>query len=145
MEDPRVLGVYEADPRLVVEMPYNGKNKNNSNSQGWLRDNAYYWKEILERHPNAFSSSNRDIILGKNPFTTTPINDKTFRQYFPQYDVEGLRGKPLIHHHIGGGGQAFGIPSPLHIGSGGVHNVEKLYGIWGIDSDYAERIQIFLE
>ena len=60
------------------------------------------------------------------------------------YGVEGLRGMPLIHHHIGGGGQAFGIPSSLHVASGGVHNVEKLYGIWGADSDYAERLQIFL-
>ncbi|MBR3607230.1 MAG: hypothetical protein IKL51_06625 [Lachnospiraceae bacterium] len=62
-----------------------------------------------------------------------------------QSNIKGLRGKPLVHHHIGGGGQAYGIPKSLHIGSGGVHNMEKLYGIWGTDSNYAERLQIFLE
>jgi hypothetical protein len=36
-----------ADPRLVVDMPFVGKGKPNANAQGWLRDEAYYWKEIL--------------------------------------------------------------------------------------------------
>ncbi|MDE7321835.1 MAG: SecY-interacting protein Syd [Lachnospiraceae bacterium] len=40
--------------------------------------------------------------------------------------------------------QAYGILSPLHIGSGGVYNIEKYYGIWGTDSDYANLLQIFL-
>ncbi|MED4402849.1 hypothetical protein P9271_16205 [Metabacillus fastidiosus] len=26
-----------------------------------------------------------------------------FREYFSQYDVKGVRGDKLIHHHIGGG------------------------------------------
>lgn len=83
------------------------------------------------------------FIEGNNPFTTTPVNDATFRSYFPQYDVEGLRGTGLNHHHIGGGGQAYAIPQPLHQGFGGAHNIEKNYGIWGADGDTANLLQLF--
>jgi hypothetical protein len=58
------------------------------------------------------------------------VNDSTFRGYFPDYDVAGLRGNPLIHHHVGGGGQAVAVPGGIHPGSGGVHNNEKQIGIW---------------
>ena len=40
-------------------------------------------------------------------------------------------GDKLVHHHIGGGGQAFPVPQKLHPGSGGIHNIEKEAGIWG--------------
>ncbi|MEB9970843.1 hypothetical protein P4K82_04430 [Bacillus cereus] len=30
-----------------------------------------------------------------------------------------------------GGGQAVGVPLPLHPGFGGIHNAEKLIGAWG--------------
>ena len=53
-----------------------------------------------------------------------------FRSYFPEYDVKGLRGNRLIHHHIGGGGQAVAVPSGIHHGYGGIHNNEKQLGIW---------------
>jgi hypothetical protein len=42
------------------------------------------------------------------------VNDAVFRKYFPQYNITALKGKPLIHHHIGGGGQALALPQPLH-------------------------------
>ncbi|MGR5879077.1 hypothetical protein ACT7DO_05840 [Bacillus pacificus] len=79
----------------------------------------------LDRHPEAFSPNNRAIIEGRNPFTDSPVNDKVFREYFSQYDVKGVRGDKLVHHHIGGGGQAFPVPQKLHPGSGGIHNIEK--------------------
>ncbi len=62
-----------------------------------------------------------------------------------QYDIVGLKGKPLVHHHIGGGGQAMAIPQPLHPGSGGIHNIEKQIGIWGKDQENAERLQVFIK
>ena len=49
---------YTADPRLTVEMPYVGKGKN-TNAEGWLRDKDFYWKEMLEKYPEAFNRSNR--------------------------------------------------------------------------------------
>ncbi|MCC3378817.1 RHS repeat-associated core domain-containing protein [Paenibacillus farraposensis] len=137
--------IYTADPRLVVEMPFVGKGKRDTNSEGWLRDNKYFWKELMERHPEAFSDKNRKIIEGKDPFTTMPKNDDIFRTYFPQYDLKGLRSEGLIHHHIGGGGQAVPVPVPLHPGSGGIHNGEKRAGVWGNDSAYAEMLQRLLD
>ncbi|KOY15998.1 hypothetical protein AMS66_13775 [Paenibacillus xylanivorans] len=137
--------IYVADPRLVVEMPFIGKNGSSMNSEGWLRDHKYFWKELLDRYPEAFSDNNKKIIAGKNPFTTMPTNDEVFRTYFPQYDVKGLRGQGLVHHHVGGGGQAVPVPTPIHPGSGGIHNVEKKLGIWGNDSMYAELLQKFIK
>ncbi|WP_230202611.1 hypothetical protein [Paenibacillus ihumii] len=131
---------YTADPRLTVEMPYVGKGKNGTNSEGWLRDKDYYWKEVLERYPESISKANKQKIeLG-----FSPINDKQFREHFPQYDIKELNNDTLIHHHIGGGGQAVAVPSKLHPGSGGIHNAEKEAGIWGSDSQYAELLEKFL-
>jgi len=133
--------VYIADQRTVVEMPFGGKGEKYTNAEGWRRDLKYFWRELLDRHPEAFSPNNRAIIEGRNPFTDSPVNDKVFREYFSQYDVKGVRGDKLVHHHIGGGGQAFPVPQKLHPGSGGIHNIEKEAGIWGKDKVYSELLQ----
>jgi hypothetical protein len=135
---------YIADPRLVVDMPYVGKGQPGTNAAGWARDSQVYWNEIMRRHPEAFSDANRRILAGDVPGATSPVNDEQFRTVFRQYDVRGLRGLPLRHHHVGGGGQAFGIPEPLHRGFGGVHNVEKEMGIWGGDDEVAELLERLL-
>ncbi|MEK3725447.1 hypothetical protein [Paenibacillus sp. FSL H8-0034] len=123
-----------------MEMPYVGNGKNGTNSEGWLRDKDYYWKEVLEKYPESISKANKQKIeLG-----FSPINDKQFRQHFPQYDIKELYNDTLIHHHIGGGGQAVAVPSKLHPGSGGIHNAEKEAGVWGSDSHYAELLEKFL-
>ena len=36
---------YTADPRITVEMPYEGKGKSGTNAEGWLRNKDFYWKE----------------------------------------------------------------------------------------------------
>nr|WP_239505082.1 hypothetical protein [Bacillus cereus] len=132
---------YTADPRLTVEMPYVGKGQKNTNAEGWLRDKDFYWKEMLEKYPEAFNRSNRQKIeLG-----FAPINNPTFRKHFPQYDLKELYNDTLIHHHIGGGGQAVAVPSKLHPGLGGIHNAEKSEGVWGNDQKYAELLEKFLE
>ncbi|OFD77382.1 hypothetical protein BWGOE8_32500 [Bacillus mycoides] len=132
---------YTADPRLTVEMPYVGKGQKNTNAEGWLRDKDFYWKEMLENYPEAFNRSNRQKIeLG-----FAPINNPTFRKHFPQYDLKELYNDTLIHHHIGGGGQAVAVPSKLHPGLGGIHNAEKSAGVWGNDQKYAELLEKFLE
>ncbi|MCM3162661.1 hypothetical protein [Metabacillus litoralis] len=131
---------YTADPRITVEMPYVGKGKAGTNSEGWLRDKDFYWKEIMNKHPESLSKANKQKIqLG-----FSPINDKTFREHFPQYDIKELYNDKLIHHHVGGGGQAVAVPSKLHPGTGGIHNAEKAAGVWGNDSEYAELLEKFL-
>jgi hypothetical protein len=131
---------YTADPRITVEMPYVGKGKSGTNAEGWLRDKDFYWKEIMNKHPESLSKANQQKInLG-----FSPINDKTFRGHFPQYDIKELYNDTLIHHHVGGGGQAVAVPSKLHPGTGGIHNAEKAAGVWGNDREYAELLEKFL-
>ncbi|MET3656327.1 hypothetical protein [Sporosarcina psychrophila] len=57
---------------------------------------------------------------------------------------KGLRQSTLIHHHVGGGGQAVAVPSKLHPGTGGIHNAEKAAGIWRNDNEYAILLEKFL-
>ncbi|MEH6431471.1 MULTISPECIES: hypothetical protein [Bacillus] len=59
-------------------------------------------------------------------------------------DFTGLRGTKLVHHHIVGG-QAVGVPLPLHPGFGGIHNAEKSIGHGGKDAGYVEMLQKFIE
>ncbi|NFG61450.1 hypothetical protein FDG75_12890 [Clostridium botulinum] len=114
---------YLGDPNYIVEMPYVGKNKNNSNSQGWKRDSKFFFKQLQAQQPEIFSKENlKRINSGKSPKV-----DKQFIKYFPQYSDNN---KEIIrHHHIGGGSQAMPIPDSLHPGYGGVHNIEKEFGI----------------
>ncbi|BFH66812.1 hypothetical protein J27TS7_39970 [Paenibacillus dendritiformis] len=97
-------------------------------------------QSFTKKHPEYFSEKN--IINLQNGWSIT--NDPTFRKYYPQYIV-GLRGKPLLHHHVGGGGQAIAIPAPLYPGNGGIHNNEKQIGVWGKDQVFADRLQVFID
>ncbi len=116
---------------LAIDMPFIGVRSANltgkdSNALGYLREDSYYFKELYKIHPEYFSLKNIQLInLGK-----CPINDEQFRSYFPEYDVKGLRGNLLVHHHVGGGQQAVAVPKGIHIGFGAIHNNEKALGIW---------------
>jgi hypothetical protein len=121
-------------------MPYVGKGNPGTNSEGWLRDKDFYWREVMNQHPDSLSNANKKKIQ----MGFSPINDKTFREHFPQYDIKELYNDKLIHHHLGGGGQAVAVPSKLHPGTGGIHNAEKAAGVWGNDSEYAELPEKFL-
>src|SRR5262249_19224069 len=110
-----------ADPRLLVEMPFVGQGQPNANAEGWLRDHNYYWNQILSRDLGAFDENNRRAIeMGH-----APKNNPQFRAVFPQFDQPGLRSKPLVHHHIGGGSQAVAMPDTVHTGEG-QDNVHQL-------------------
>lgn len=85
-----------------------------------------FFTELYKKHPEYFSKQN--LYNLQNGYSIK--NDATFRKYFPEYDAKGLRGNQLIHHHIGGSGQAAALPANLHPGSGGIHNIEKQLGIW---------------
>lgn len=101
-------------------------------AQGYLRDAQAYWMAVYNRCPKAFSEANltkmfnpiRKVI--KNNNFHSPLNDKTFRNSFPQYDIPGKRNDVLHHHHVGGRGQAIPVPSSLHKGSGEIHRDEKI-------------------
>ncbi|MBU3107989.1 RHS repeat-associated core domain-containing protein [Clostridium gasigenes] len=135
--DPKYL----ADPKYIVEMPYAGKSKKNSNSQGWKRDSKLFFKELQSKHPEIFGKKNTSLIKKGN----IPIVDEKIIEHFPQY-TDNL-DEVIRHHHIGGGGQAMPIPDSLHPGYGGIHNVEKEAGILtdhsidGLFADEAENIK----
>lgn len=127
---------YLANPEYTVDMPYVGKGRKNSNSQGWMRDSKYFYNELSRTHPELFDNENMNLIRKGN----LPIVNEQFLDYFPQY--RNYMYEELKHHHIGGGGQAMPIPESLHMGSGEVHNIEKQYNIWnGIDKNNADRLQ----
>ena len=130
--DPKYL----ADPEYIVDMPFVGKGQNNANSQGWKRDQKYFYNELSNAHPELFSDANLKKIANGQ----VPRVDEQFLKYFPQYDnyVDDF----LRHHHIGGGGQAMPVPESIHWGYGGIHNVEKTNGLWGgIDETNSNIIQ----
>ncbi|KGJ84662.1 hypothetical protein [Priestia megaterium] len=71
-----------------------------------------------------------------------PVVAKQFIEYFPQYG-DYIKDS-MRHHHIGEGGQAAALPKSLHPGYGGIHNVEKEWGITGIDDKIANRLETFI-
>lgn len=82
---------------------------------------------------------------GRNIFRRgrAPEVDKHFVKYFPQY-MDYLEA-PLRHHHIGEGGQAAALPVTLHPGYGGVHNIEKEWGITGVDDINCKQIRYLIK
>lgn len=134
--DPR----YIAHEKLVVEMPFVGIGHPDANTQGFLRDLKYYWNEVLKKSPELFSPANIALIKkGKSP-----IVDQQIMKILPQYNFPEFKEMILVHHHIGGGNQAFGIPAILHPGFGGVHVAEKLIGIQGSTQKVSEVLQRLL-
>lgn len=109
---------------LVVPMRFLGKDHSGTNPQGWERNNNLYFKELQSKHPEYFGRLNTQRILKQQ---TTPLVDKTFIQHFPEYKDFEL--SPLVHHHIGGDGQAVAVPKPIHNGNGEIHNIESSLGI----------------
>lgn len=94
-------------------------------------------KTYIKKHPEYFSDKNVKLIKGSK----SPVVDETFIKYFPDYG-EYVDDK-LIHHHIGGGGQAVAYPETLHNGFGGIHNYEKIAGVTGNDklTEIAQTIE----
>ena len=113
---------------LVVNMRFKGEGIN-ANSQGWERSSSYYFKSLQSTHPEYFSKKNNALIeMGK-----APVVDAKFAESFPQY--KEYKGETLIHHHIGGDGQAVALPQSIHKGYGEIHSVEQNLGI----TDKAQR------
>lgn len=108
---------------LVVDMKYTGRNDSKSNAQGWERDSKSFFQQLRDNHPEYFSKKNSVAI----ETGSSPKVDAQFVKNFPQY--KGFEGQTLVHHHIGGDGQAVAIPQSMHKGFGEIHNVEKNLGI----------------
>jgi len=108
---------------LLVPMRYFGESHSNSNSQGWERNNSYYFEQLRSNHPDFFSKKNVARIENGE----APKVDAQFVKNFPQY--KGFENETLIHHHIGKDGQAVAVPSGIHKGSGEIHTYENALGV----------------
>ncbi|WP_234969346.1 hypothetical protein [Bacillus massilinigeriensis] len=132
-------GNYLIDPRLVVEMNFKGKSNSGTNAAGWERNAKKFFNTLLKSNPEFWSIDNTALIKRGR----VPIVDEQFVKHFPQYN-EYLKD-PMRHHHIGEGGQAVALPKSLHPGYGGIHNIEKDWGITGIDDEIANRLETFIK
>ncbi|MCF8889778.1 T7SS effector LXG polymorphic toxin [Priestia megaterium] len=129
---------YLVDPRLVVEMNFKGKGNAGTNAAGWERNAKKFFNTLLKSNPEFWSPENTAMIKRGR----VPVVDKQFIEYFPQYG-DYIKDS-MRHHHIGEGGQAAALPKSLHPGYGGIHNVEKEWGITGIDDKIANRLENFV-
>lgn len=108
---------------LKVEMQYLGKGNSNANSQGWERNSAKYFDSLYQSHPEMFSKKNAARVKEGH----APIVDAKMIAHNPGW--EQYRNQPLVHHHIGGDGEAVAVPKNAHKGQGEIHNHEKAAGI----------------
>ncbi len=108
---------------LKVEMQYLGKGNPSANAQGWERSSSRYFNTLLQNHPEMFSKKNEARVrAGHNPLV-----DQKMINANPGW--ARYRGQPLVHHHIGGDGEAVALPKNAHKGKGEIHNAEKAAGI----------------
>ncbi|EHO53636.1 hypothetical protein HMPREF9099_00688 [Lachnospiraceae bacterium oral taxon 082 str. F0431] len=108
---------------LKVEMQYLGRGNSNANSQGWERNSAKYFDSLYQNHPEMFSKKNAARVKDGH----APIVDAKMIAHNPGWAQ--YRNQPLVHHHIGGDGEAVAIPKNAHKGQGEIHNNEKAAGI----------------
>lgn len=125
------------NPNLKIEMKFLGKGKTNANAQGWERNADKYFNELLQKHPEMFSKKNVQRIQQN----CAPIVDQKMIDYNPQWAE--YRNQPLIHHHIGGNGEAVAVPKNMHKGSGEIHNYEKSAGITDKCKDFSSQCENF--
>ena len=118
---------------LVVPMKYQGDNGSAKNSQGWEESRSNYFQQLQSEHPEYFSKENTALIKdGKSPYI-----DQQFTENLPQY--EEYTGEKLIHHHVGGDGQAVAVPQSIHRGYGEIHNPERDLGIRSEAEQYSAQ------
>lgn len=108
---------------LIVDMHYKGKNVSTSNSQGWEWNRRYFFNQLLDKHPEFFDKKNKARIKNGQ----SPVVNAHFLEHFPEY--KDFENDILIHHHIGGAGQAVAIPHGMHVGWGEIHVVENSIGV----------------
>jgi hypothetical protein len=125
--------------KLAVDMNYQGKNLNSSNSQGWERNSQKYFEQLYQNHPEMFSARNVERIKNKQ----APIVDQKFIQHNPQYAQ--FKNEKLVHHHIGGDGQAAAVPVSIHKGYGEIHNHEKNAGITQSCREFSDKCESYVQ
>ena len=142
---PTASPYYNQD--LIVNMDYIGVNNNKANKQGWERNAKKYWEAMLERYPNAFSSSNRFLIENYDELKVSPKCDQTFIDYFGVNEYTQNIGQVLVHHHIGQNGQVVAIPKGWHEGgeNAAIHRIEYNLGVTHNAEKHSDKVQEALD
>ncbi len=78
------------------------------NAAGHPRNGAWFWRQMLDKYPEMFSSDNVQKIRTRG---TPTVDDQWIKYNKTHADYKG--GK-LIHHHIDQGKMATGIPEAAH-------------------------------
>ena len=123
------------DERLKVDMVFLGQGESKANAQGWERDNSKYFSALSQNNPEMFSKKNLVRIQSGH----APVVDQKMIDAIPEW--EQFRNQRLIHHHIGGDGEAVALPQNMHKGHGEIHNIEKEVGITGNCKKFSEECQ----
>lgn len=125
--------------KLAVDMKFSGKTQPSSNSQGWERSSTKYFQQLHQNHPEMFSAKNVARIQNNQ----APIVDQKIIDHNPQYAQ--FKGEQLVHHHVGGDGQAVAVPRSIHKGFGEIHNHEKNAGITQNCREFSERCDRYVQ
>lgn len=120
---------------LIQDMRFKGENVSKANAQGWERSGDKFFNQLLEKHPEYFNKENKLRITSGD----APIVNEHFLKSFPQY--REFKNEILIHHHIGGDGQAVAVPKGIHVGYGEIHVVENKLGIRDKAKAFTEQVK----
>ncbi len=101
--------VYNLD--YLLDMRKAPDNSSYRSTHGYQVNAPWFWKKMLERHPDLFDQDNRQRILGAVP--QAPIVNYQWLKTFPMH--AGYKGQKLHHHHIGRGPLATAVPEVLHL------------------------------
>lgn len=80
------------------------------NAAGYARNGPWFWRQMLDQHPEMFSDENKVKIRRGTPAPT--IDDQWIK--YNSTHAEYKDGK-LVHHHIDQGNMATGIPERAHL------------------------------
>ena len=78
------------------------------NAKGFYRNSVWFWKQMLAKYPDFFSSYNVDLITDNK----SPIVDEQWVKYHKSHGK--FMYETLDHHHIDQGRFATGIPKSVH-------------------------------
>ncbi len=79
-----------------------------TNAAGFPRNGPWFWRQVRSRKPEYFSTDN----LQKISDNLAPKVNPQWVKYHPQH--QSFMGDTLIHHHIGQGPIAVGMPEAVH-------------------------------
>ncbi|MEN6309505.1 MAG: hypothetical protein ABFD91_17295 [Anaerohalosphaeraceae bacterium] len=93
--------------RVAVDMR-NAPAGSRTNAAGFPRNGPWFWRQVRNSKPEYFSAENLQNIKSN----LAPKVDAQWVKYHPQY--QSFMGDTLVHHHIGQGPIAIGMPEAVH-------------------------------